>query len=146
MVVFSIFKIVVFSFLLYLLGYHFVYTIVKKFLRRRKIRTQGERTLATVVDYKITKDSDGVKSFYPILEFKTKTGEVMKVQSLKRRSSKYAEDKHIYIYYLTSDPAKFYITGLVPFVKIAGLALGFLGACALIFEIIKSIRILITGN
>jgi len=138
MIVFSVFKILVFCFLLYLLGYYFVYNIVKKLIRRRHIRTDGEKALATISDYKITKDSDGVKSFYPVLQFKTKSGETVTVNSLKRRGSKYKDNTRLTVYYLPNDPNKFYISGLVPFIKLAGLILGFSGACLLIYELIKT--------
>lgn len=137
---FLIFKLVVLAFLLYLLFYHFVYTIIKKLARRRKIRMQGEKALATVIDYKIAKDSDRVRSYYPVLQFRTKDDQVVTIQSKKARTVKYDQGKMITLYYMRTDPTKFYISGLVPFIKIAGIVLGACGAGLLIYEIIKTVR------
>ena len=143
MIAFLIFKLLVFCFLLYILFYYFVYTTIKKLLRRRKIRTHGEKALASVIDYKMAKDSDRVRSYFPVLQFRTKDEQVVTVNSKKARTNKYPSGQMLTIYYMRTDPSKYYISGLVPFIKIASIVLGGCGVGLLVYEIIKTIRLII---
>lgn len=145
MLAFQIFKLLVFVFLLSLLFYHFVYTTIKKLSRRRKIRTHGEKALASVIDYKIAKDSDRVRSYFPVLQFRTKDDQIVTVHSKKARTNKYPSGHMLTIYYLRADPTKYYISGLVPFIKIAGIILGGCGVALLIYEIFKTVKIIMGG-
>jgi len=38
-----------------------------KLIERRKIKMNGEVVQATVVDYKVSKDSEGAQRYYPVL-------------------------------------------------------------------------------
>jgi hypothetical protein len=143
MIAFMIFKLLVFIFLLCLLFYYFVYNTIKKLARRRKIRTKGEKALASVIDYKIAKDSDRVRSFFPVLQFRTKDDQVVTVHSKKARTEKYPAGHMVTVYYMPADPAKFYIAGLVPFIKIAGIILGGCGVVLLGYEIFKTVKAII---
>jgi len=143
MIAFMIFKLLVFIFLLGLLFYHFVYTTIKKLARRRKIRTQGEKVLASVIDYKIAKDSDRVRSYFPVLQFRTKDDQVVTVHSKKARTEKYPAGHMVTVYYMRTDPAKFYIAGLIPFIKIAGIILGGCGVVLLGYEIVRTVKAII---
>ncbi|CAN5730991.1 hypothetical protein BH10BAC2_BH10BAC2_16030 [soil metagenome] len=145
MIAFLIFKLLVFVFLLCLLFYHFIYTTIKKLSRRRKIRTNGEKALASVIDYKTAKDSDRVRSYFPVLQFRTKDDQIVTVHSKKARTNKYPTDHMVTIYYLRADPSKFYISGLVPFIKIAGIILGGCGVALLIYEIVKTVKMIMVG-
>lgn len=100
----------------------------------------GEAVQATVIDYKVLKDSEGAQRFYPILQYTTKDGQVITVQSRKERSQKYKVGKQLTVYYLPSKPSKFYIAGLIPYVKLAGFLLGLFGSLLLLLEIVKTIR------
>ena len=97
----------------------------------------GEAVQATVIDYKVSKDSEGAQRFYPVLQYTTKDGELMTVQSKKELSQKYKVGKQLTVYYL---PSKFYIAGLIPYVKLAGFLLGLFGSLLLLLEIVKTIR------
>ena len=145
MIAFLIFKLLIYIFLICLLFYFFVFTTIRKLARRRKIRTQGEKALASVVDYKIAKDSDRVRSYFPVLQFRTKDDAVVTVQSQKSRTEKYPEGHMVTLYYMRSDPSKFYISGLVPFIKIAGIMLGGCGVIVLSIEIFRTIRQIIAN-
>jgi hypothetical protein len=125
-----------------MLVYFFVYKIILKLLERRKIKINGEAVKATVVDYKVLKDSEGAQRFYPVLQYTTKDGQPMTVQSKKERYQKYKVGKQLTVYYLPSQPSKFYISGLIPYVKLAGFLLGLFGSLLLFLEIIKTIKIL----
>lgn len=140
MIGFLIFKLIIFIFLICLLFYFFVYTTIKKLLRRRKIRTQGEKALASVIDYKIAKDSDRVKSYFPVLQFRTKEDQMVTVTSKKARTNKYNEGQMITVYYMRKDPTKYYISGLVPFIKIAGIILGSCGVVLLAYQIFVTVK------
>jgi hypothetical protein len=140
MVAFSIFKIIIYIGLLCLLVYFFVYKIVVKLLERRRIKMNGEVVQATVIDYKILKDSEGAQRFYPVLQYSTKDNQLITVQSKKERSQKYKVGKQLTVYYLPAEPSKFYIAGLIPYVKLAGFLLGLFGSLLLMLEIIKTIR------
>ncbi|QEC65822.1 DUF3592 domain-containing protein [Panacibacter ginsenosidivorans] len=142
---FLVFKLIIFIFLLCLLFYFFVFTTIKKLLRRRKIRTQGEKALASVIDYKMAKDSDRVRSYFPVLQFRTKDDQVVTVHSKKARTTKYPAGHMITVYYMRADPSKFYISGLVPFIKIAGIILGSSGVVLLCYEIFKTVKLIIAG-
>ena len=140
MIAFSIFKIIIYIGLLCLLVYFFVYKIIIKLLGRRRIKLNGESVQATVVDYKILKDFEGAQRFYPVLQYTTKDGQLITVQSKKERSQKYKVGKQLTVYYLPSQPSKFYIAGLIPYVKLAGFLLGLFGSLLLLLEIVKTIR------
>jgi hypothetical protein len=140
MIAFSIFKVIIYAGLLCLLVYFFVYKIIIKLIERRRIKMNGEAVQATVIDYKVSKDSEGAQRFYPVLQYTTKDGELMTVQSKKERSQKYKVGKQLTVYYLPSQPSKFYIAGLIPYVKLAGFLLGLFGSLLLLLEIVKTIR------
>ena len=145
MIGFLIFKLIIFIFLVCLLFYFFVYTTIKKLLRRRKIRTQGEKALASVIDYKIAKDSDRVRSYFPVLQFRTKEDQMVTVTSKKARTNKYTEGQMITVYYMRKDPTKYYISGLVPFIKIAGIILGSCGVVLLGYQIFVTVKQIVAG-
>jgi len=140
MVAFSIFKIIIYIGLLCMLVYFFVYKIIMKLIERRKIKMNGEVVQATVVDYKVSKDSEGAQRYYPVLQYTTKDGRLITVQSRKERSQKYKVGKQLTVYYLPSQPSKFYISGLIPYVKLAGFLLGLFGSLLLLLEIINTIK------
>ena len=140
MVAFSIFKIIIYIGLLCMLVYFFVYKIIMKLIERRKIKMNGEVVQATVVDYKVSKDSEGAQRYYPVLQYTTKDGRLVTVQSRKERSQKYKVRKQLTVYYLPSQPSKFYISGLIPYVKLAGFLLGLFGSLLLLLEIINTIK------
>src|SRR2546423_1132998 len=139
MVAFLIFKLLIFFGLLIFLSYFFVYNIIMKLLERRRIKINGEEVQATVVDYKILKDSAGVQRYFPILRYATKDGQVITVQSKKERFKKYEVGKQLTVYYLPSEPYKFFISGLFPYIKLTGFIFGLLGAGLLLLEIIKTL-------
>jgi hypothetical protein len=140
MIAFSIFKIIIYIGLFCLLVYFFVYKIIIKLLERRKIKMTGEAVKATVIDYKVLRDSEGAQRFYPVLQYTTKDGELLTVQSKKERSQKYKVGKQLTVYYLPSKPSKFYISGLIPYVKLAGFLLGLFGSILLLLEIVNTIK------
>jgi hypothetical protein len=140
MIAFSIFKLIVYAGLLVLISYFFVYKIIIKLLERRRIKMRGKAVSATVVNYKTLKDSEGSVRYYPILQYTTSEGEVITVQSKKERSQKYAVGKQLTIYYLPHEPSTFYISGLIPYVKVAGFILGSLGSLLLLYEMIKTVK------
>jgi len=123
-----------------MLVYFFVYKIIMKLIERRKIKMNGEVVQATVVDYKVSKDSEGAQRYYPVLQYTTKDGRLITVQSRKERSQKYKVGKQLTVYYLPSQPSKFYISGLIPYVKLAGFLLGLFGSLLLLLEIINTIK------
>ena len=123
-----------------MLVYFFVYKIIMKLIERRKIKMNGEVVQATVVDYKVSKDSEGAQRYYPVLQYTTKEGRLVTVQSRKERSQKYKVGKQLTVYYLPSQPSKFYISGLIPYVKLAGFLLGLFGSLLLLLEIINTIK------
>jgi hypothetical protein len=140
MVAFLIFKLLIFLGLLIFLSYFFVYNIIMKFLERRRIRINGQAIQATVVDYKILKDSTGAQRYFPILRYTTKDNQVITVQSKKERFKKYEVGKQLTVYYLPEEPSKFLIAGLFPYIKVTGFIFGLLGAGLLLVEIIKTLR------
>jgi|SRR5215831_8276600 len=140
MIAFSIFKLIVYAGLLVLLIYFFVYKVIVKLIERRRIRVRGEAVKATIVDYKTMKDSAGGERYYPVLQYTTKDGNLMTVQSKKERYQKYQVGKQLTIYYLPSEPTKFYIAGLIPYVKLTGFILGLLGVVLLLYEMFKTVK------
>ena len=100
MVAFLIVRLVIYLALIVFLSYFFVYKIILKLLERRNIRIHGEAVQAAITDYKTLKDSVGAKRYYPVLQYTTKKGEVVTVQSKKERSQKYEIGKQLTVYYL----------------------------------------------
>ncbi len=140
MVAFFIFKLVIFAALLIFVSYYFVYETAMKLLERRRIKTSGESVQATVLDYKIQKDSSGVNRYYPVLKYTTKENQEITVQSKKERYDKYKVGKQLTVYYMPSNPTEFYISGLIPYIKITTLLIGTAGALLLLFEIVKMFK------
>ncbi len=137
---FLILKLVIYSGLLLFLSYYFVYKTITKLLERRRIKTTGESVQALVTDYKTLKDSAGAYRYYPILQYTIKNGESITVQSKKERAQKYEIGKQLTIYYLPENPSEFYIDGLLPYIKITSIVLGFSASCLMLFEIFKMLR------
>jgi len=146
MIGFLVFKLIIFIFLLCILFYYFVYTTIKKLSRRRRIRTQGEKAIASVIDYKIAKDSDRVRSYFPVLQFRTKEDQIVTVHSKKARTTKYPAGHMVTVYYMRKDPTKYYIAGLIPFIKIASIILGGCGVVLLCYEIFVTIKQIVAGS
>ena len=140
MIAFLIFKLVIFLGLLLFVSYFFVYDTAMKLLERRRIRMSGEEVQATILDYKTQKDSAGVKRYFPMLQYTTKDGQVITVQSRKDRFRKYEVGKQLTLYYLPSDPTQFYISGLVPYIKITSIIIGISGSLLLLYEIVKMFK------
>jgi hypothetical protein len=114
-----------------------------KLLERRRIKVNGQAVQATVIDYKILKDSTGAQRYFPILRYTTKDSQVITVQSKKERFKKYEVGKQLTVYYLPEEPSKFFIAGLFPYIKLTGFIFGLLGAGILLLEIIKTLKRLI---
>ena len=140
MIAFTIFKLIIFLGLLVFITYFFVYKIVMKLLERRRVKLQGEKVQATIIDYKSMKDSTGAVRYYPVLQYTTKDNDLITAQSKKERYRKYGVGKLLTIYYLPEEPTNFYISGLIPYIKLTGLIFGLLGAVLLISEIIKTLQ------
>jgi Protein of unknown function (DUF3592) len=140
MVAFLVFKLLIFFGLLIFLCYFFVYNVIIKLLQRRRIRINGQAVQATVVDYKILKDSAGAPRYFPIIRYLTQDNQVITVQSRKERFKKYEVGKQLTVYYLPSDPSRFVIAGLFPYIKLTGFIFGLLGAGLLLLEIIKTLK------
>ena len=104
------------------------------------MRLHGIETQATVVDYKVMRDSSGASRYYPILEFTTRSNKVIRLQSNKERYQKYEVGKQMTIYYREEQPESIYITGLFPYIKITSLVLGISASALILFEIFKMIR------
>ena len=140
MTAFLIFKLLIYCGLLGFISYFFVYKIILKFMERRRLRLHGIETQATVVDYKVMRDSSGASRYYPILEFSTRSNKVIRLQSNKERYQKYDVGKQMTIYYREEQPESIYITGLFPYIKITSLVLGISASALILFEIFKMIR------
>jgi Protein of unknown function (DUF3592) len=143
MIAFLIFKLVIFIGLFFFLGYFFVYKTILKLLKRSKVYKTGEHAAATIMDYKVTKDSSGAKRYYPIIQYITQKGEAITAQSRKERYKKYDVGKQLKVYYMADAPKNFYIEGILPIIKIAGIVLGFAGCLVLLVEVGRTINKLI---
>jgi hypothetical protein len=58
--------------LLLVSGYYFIGLVAHPFKRRQYIAKRAEKATATIIDYKTDTDADGLKYYYPILEFRDK--------------------------------------------------------------------------
>ncbi len=140
MVSFLIFKLIVFIGLFFFLTYYFVYKIILKLLDRRRTRIKGELTTATIINYKTIKDSAGAIRYYPVLQYSTKSGEIITAQSKKERYKKYEVGKSLAVYYLPWEPSEFYISGLFPYIKLTGLIFGVFAGLILLVEIYRIVN------
>ena len=140
MISFTIFKLLIYAGLVIFIGYYFVYKIILKLRERKRIRTQGTSSEATVVDYKAKRDADGATRYYPILQYSTPDGSVIKVQSKKERFQKYEVGKKLTVYYMPEEPEQFFIAGLFPYIKLTSIVLGLIASLLLLFEIFKTLR------
>ena len=140
MISFTIFKLLIYAGLVIFIGYYFVYKIILKLRERKRIRTQGTSSEATVVDYKAKRDADGATRYYPILEYSTVDGSLIKVQSKKERFQKYEVGKKLTVYYMPGEPEQFFIAGLFPYIKLTSIVHGVIASLLLLFEIFKTLR------
>lgn len=67
--------------LLCLSCHYFVDSTVCPFNRRKYIRKPAEKAMATVIDYKIDTDVDGIQYYFPVMAFKDKTGKSIVVDA-----------------------------------------------------------------
>ncbi|WP_423803135.1 hypothetical protein [Paraflavisolibacter caeni] len=96
------------------------------------------KTRATIIDYKIEVDLDGVKYYYPVLEFKDKTGKRIVVDTEIGKNYQYETGKQLEIYYLPHAPYQFYILSSVPG-EVYLLPFGVIAISLIIYAIIKTI-------
>jgi hypothetical protein len=94
--------------------YHFIYWLIYVLKQRRAIKKYGESAIANIIDYKTTLDPDGQKIYCPVLEFTTKSGKRIVVDTEDGKLYKYKEDKQLKVFYLPNEPHCFYIAGSTP--------------------------------
>lgn len=121
--------------------YYFISLVVYPFRRRNNILKKAEKARATIIDYKIEVDLDGLKLYYPVLEFKDKTGKRIVVDTEIGKDYKYETGKQLEIYYLPHNPHQFYILGSVP-MEVYVLPFGVIAIALIIYAIIKTISTL----
>jgi hypothetical protein len=121
--------------------YYFIVLIAHPFKRRKYILKRAEKTSATIIDYKIDTDLDGVKYFYPVLEFNDTIGKRIVVNAEIGKHYKYEAGKQLEVYYMPDDPYQFYIINSVPG-EIYFLPFGLIAIGLIIFAIFRTISIL----
>jgi hypothetical protein len=121
--------------------YYFIVLIAHPFKRRKYITGRAEKTSATIIDYKIDTDLDGVKYYYPVLEFSDKTGKRIIVDAEIGKNYKYEAGKQLEIYYLPQDPYQFYIINSIPG-EMYLLPFGLIAIGLIVYAIFKTISIL----
>lgn len=121
--------------------YYFTAQVVHSFRRRKYISKKAEKASATIIDYKTDIDSDGVKYYYPVLEFKDRTGRRIVIDAEIGKNYKYKAGKQIEIYYLPHAPYKFYIISSIPG-EVYLLPVGLIAIALIVFAICRTISVL----
>jgi hypothetical protein len=121
--------------------YYFIGLIAHPFKRRKYLAKRAEKVIATIIDYKTDTDADGVKYYYPVLEFRDKVNKRIVVEADIGKNYKYQADKKLEIYYLPDDPYQFYIVNSVSG-EIAVLPFGLIVIGLIIFAIVRTISTL----
>jgi hypothetical protein len=120
--------------------YYFIYWLVYVLKQRKIIRAYGEMAIADIIDYKTLQDADGKTLYCPVLEFTTRGGQkiIVNTEAEDGRLFRYQEDKQLKIFYLPDDPHQYYVVGSVP-LQVYLLVFGIpVIACAIYF-IVKAI-------
>jgi hypothetical protein len=97
--------------------------------------------MATIVDCHVDTDADGVKYYYPVLEFRDKTGKRIVVDAEVGKNYKDQAGRQLEIYYLPEDPYQYYIVNSVPF-EIYILPFGLIAIGLVMFAIVRTISAL----
>ena len=121
--------------------YYFTDQVVHPYRRRKYISKQAEKATATIIDYKTDTDPDGVRYYYPVLEFKDRRGKRIVIDADIGKNYKYEVGKQIDIYYLPHNPYKFYIIGSVPG-EVYLLPIGLIVIALIVFAICRTISVL----
>ena len=120
--------------------YYFIYWLVYVLKQRSIIKVSGKKAIADIIDYKTSKDPDGHILYCPVLEFTTRAGKRIKVDTEieDARLYRYEEGKQLKIFYLPEEPHRFYVVGSAP-IQVYFLVFGIpIIACSIYF-IVKTI-------
>jgi hypothetical protein len=132
----AVFNLFLLSSLILLVFYHFIYSSILQLLAIRKIKRNGEKALATIVETKKTRTRDGSMFFHAVFKYKTSSGKVITAQSKYAKGIKPEIGKELMLYYLPSTPDKFYIPKSIPY-EIIPIMLATPGLIFCIFELLK---------
>ena len=132
----EIFNLVLLTSLIGLVFYHFIYKNVIRLLEIRKIKRNGQKVLATIVDAKKTRGLDGEFFFHAVFRYTTRTGQTITTQSKYAKGIKPELGKQLTIYYMPSKPDKYYIPRTLPY-EIIPVMLAIPGLIFCIFELLK---------
>lgn len=127
--------------MLVLSAYYFSYGLIIFLKRRKEIKKFGEKTVAKVIDFKLSKDLDGVTYYTPVLEFLDRSGRKIIADAEIGETSKPEQGKEVEVYYLPKDPHQFYIRGSAPFevfvMPFVAIAIAFI-----LYALVKTLSIL----
>lgn len=120
--------------------YYFIYWLVYVFKNRSILRASGEMAIADIIDYKTLQDPDGNIIYCPVLEFTTRSGKriIVDTEAKDGKLYKYKEGKQLKIFYLPDNPHQYYVVGSVP-LQVYLLVFGIPVIACVIYFIVKTI-------
>jgi Protein of unknown function (DUF3592) len=132
----DIFNLLLLAILISLVFYHFIYKNILKLIEIRRIKKNGQKVLATIVETKKTRGSDGQTFFHAVFRYTTNTGQIITTQSKYAKGIKPEIGEEVTIYYLPSSPEKYYIPKSIPY-EIIPIMLATPGLIFCVFELLK---------
>jgi Protein of unknown function (DUF3592) len=132
----AIFNLFLLASLIALVFYHFIYKSILHLLEIRRIKTKGQKVLATIVDTKKTRGQDGETFFHAVFKYTTSNGQIVTTQSKYAKGIKPELGRKLTIYYLPSSPDKYYIPRTLPY-EVIPIMLATPGLIFCVFELLK---------
>jgi hypothetical protein len=132
----EIFNLVLLVILITLVFYHFIYKSILQLITIQRIKKNGQKVLATIIQTKRTRGQDGTTVFHAVISYTTKSGETVTTQFKYARGFRPQVGKVLSLYYLPSTPEKIYIPKSIPY-EIIPIMVATPGLIFCVFELLK---------
>ena len=111
----TLFNLLLLASLIVLVFYHFIYQSVLQLLAIHRIKKNGHKAVATIIETKKTRGRDGTTFFHAVFKYTTKSGQIITTQSRYAKGIRPQIGTELTLYYLPSTPDKFYVPRSIPY-------------------------------
>jgi hypothetical protein len=105
----TLFNLLLLACLIVLVFYHFIYQNVLQLLAIHRIKKNGHKALATIIETKKTRGKDGATFVHTVFKYTTKSGQIITTHIKYAKGTRPQIGKELTLYYLPSTPDKFYV-------------------------------------